>query len=38
MNNPLVKPLKSDDKDLNKLIKFYNETLAFVQIALRLCI
>ena len=29
MNNPLVKPLKSDDKELNKLIKFYNETLGF---------
>jgi len=29
MNNPLVKPLQSDDKELNKLIKFYNETLGF---------
>lgn len=29
MKNPLVKPLKSEDKELNKLIKFYNETLGF---------
>ncbi len=29
MNNPLVHPLKSDDKELNKLIDFYNETLGF---------
>ena len=29
MNNPIVKPLQSDDKELNKLIKFYNETLGF---------
>ena len=29
MNNPIVKPLKSDEKELNKLIKFYNETLGF---------
>ena len=29
MKNPLVKPLKSDDKELNELIKFYNETLGF---------
>ena len=29
MNNPLVHPLKSDDKELNKLIDFYKETLGF---------
>tara|TARA_B100000214_G_scaffold374654_1_gene358091 strand:- start:473 stop:1063 length:591 start_codon:yes stop_codon:yes gene_type:complete len=29
MNNPLVHPLKSDDKELNELIDFYNETLGF---------
>ena len=29
MNNPLVHPLKSDDKELNKLIDFYNEALGF---------
>ena len=29
MNKPLVKPLKKDSKELNKLIKFYNETLGF---------
>jgi uncharacterized peroxidase-related enzyme len=29
MGNPLVTPLQSDDKELNKLIKFYNETLGF---------
>ena len=29
MNNALVNPLKSDDKELNKLIEFYNETLGF---------
>ena len=29
MNNPIVKPLQSNDKELNKLIKFYNETLGF---------
>ena len=29
MKKPLVEPLKSDDKELNKLIKFYNETLGF---------
>ena len=29
MKSPLVKPLKSEDKELNKLIKFYNETLGF---------
>jgi|TARA_B110000263_G_C15301884_1_gene508394 uncharacterized peroxidase-related enzyme len=29
MKNPLVKPLKYEDKELNKLIKFYNETLGF---------
>ena len=29
MNNPLVHPLKSDNKELNKLIDFYNETLGF---------
>ena len=29
MNNPLVHPLKSDDKELNKHIDFYNETLGF---------
>ena len=29
MSNPLVKPLKSEDKELKKLIKFYDETLGF---------
>tara|TARA_B110000014_G_scaffold197143_1_gene146243 strand:+ start:639 stop:1247 length:609 start_codon:yes stop_codon:yes gene_type:complete len=29
MKKPLVEPLKSEDKELNKLIKFYNETLGF---------
>ena len=29
MKTPLVKPLKSENKELNKLIKFYNETLGF---------
>ena len=29
MNNPLVKPLQSGDKELSKLIEFYNETLGF---------
>ena len=29
MNNPLVHTLKSDDKELNELIDFYNETLGF---------
>ena len=29
MKNPLVKPLDTDDQELNKLIKFYNETLGF---------
>ena len=29
MKNPLVKPLDTDDRELNKLIKFYNETLGF---------
>jgi uncharacterized peroxidase-related enzyme len=29
MKNPLVTPLKYEDKELNKLIKFYNETLGF---------
>ena len=29
MNKPLVKPLKKDSKELNELIKFYNETLGF---------
>ena len=27
MKNPLVKPLDKEDRKLNKLIKFYNETL-----------
>ena len=29
MSNPLVKPLNSEDKELKKLIKFYDETLGF---------
>ena len=29
MNKPLVEPLKEANKELNKLIKFYNETLGF---------
>ncbi len=29
MNNPLVHPLEANDKELNKLITFYNETLGF---------
>ena len=29
MNNPLVHPLKSNDKELKELIDFYNETLGF---------
>ena len=29
MKTPLVKPLKSENEELNKLIKFYNETLGF---------
>ena len=26
MKTPLVKPLKSENEELNKLIKFYNKT------------
>ena len=29
MNNPLVKPLNKESKELKKLIKFYDETLGF---------
>jgi len=29
MNKPLVEPLKKESKELNELIKFYNETLGF---------
>ena len=29
MSNPLVKPLNSEDKELKKLIQFYDETLGF---------
>ena len=29
MNKPLIEPLKEANKELNKLIKFYNETLGF---------
>ena len=29
MSNTLVKPLKSEDKEIQKIIKFYDETLGF---------